>query len=352
MKEYHFKDFSIYVGNEIFEVLLENMIRSTYSKVFILVDENTEKFCLPKLSKYFFDIHKISVRSGEAAKDLASAQHVWDQLLKHQADRKSVLINLGGGVVGDLGGFCAATYKRGIECINIPTTLLSMVDSSLGGKTGIDYHGVKNAIGVIQQPHAVYVHPPLLASLPQREVLGGYAEMLKHGLIADEDYWEELIRVKALDVASLSPLIHGSIKIKMRIVKRDPHESGERKLLNFGHTIGHALESYSLMHDKNHLRHGEAIAIGMICEAFLSYQKCGLSNKELKKISQHILTHYPKYSLRNILSPELITLMRQDKKNVGDTLQFALLKRIGKGVIDISCSESEIALALNYYDEL
>lgn len=352
MKEYHFKDFSIYLGNDVFETLLENLIHASFSKVFVLADENTEKHCLPLLSRYLFDIHKIIIPSGEEHKTLTSAQLVWDTLMKNQADRKSVLINLGGGVIGDLGGFSAAIYKRGIACIQLPTTLLSMVDSAVGGKTGLDYHGVKNALGVFRHPHAVYILPELLKTLPERELKSGYAEILKHGLIADAEYWQQASQINPTDVKEIGSLINPSLKIKMRIVKKDAMEFGERKLLNFGHTIGHAIESYSMLHDKHPLRHGEAIAIGMICESYLSKLKGGLSGSELKEITEVMMKAYPKYSLRTVLSPELIVLMRQDKKNVGDSLRFSLLKRIGKGIYDIPCSESEIAQALNYYDGL
>jgi 3-dehydroquinate synthase len=353
LKEYYLKDFSIYIGNDVFELLLENLIERSYSKVFVLVDENTEKFCLPALTKYLFDIKLIRIQSGEQHKNISTAQFIWDELQKQHADKNSVLINLGGGVVGDIGGFCAATFKRGMDFINVPTTLLAMVDSSIGGKTGIDYNGVKNAIGVITQPKAIYINPDLLNSLPKDEFLNGFAEMIKHGLILDKSYWEKVVKTGFDDSAKISGLINGSIKLKLDVVKKDPHEISYRKVLNFGHTIGHAIESYSMQRDKKPLKHGEAVAIGMICEAYLSKVMLDLSNKELRQIGEFISQYFPKYSLRTILSPELISIMRQDKKNENeDSINFTLLRKIGKGSINHVCSESQIAAALNYYDGL
>ena len=352
MKAYNQKDYSIYIGPEVFDLLLEQLIERSYSQVFVLVDENTEKYCLPILTRTLFDVKVIKISSGEEHKTVSNLQIIWDQLIKHQADKQTALINLGGGVIGDMGGFAAATFKRGIDFINVPTTLLAMVDSSIGGKLGVDYQGIKNAVGMIKNPSAVFVCTEFLNTLPKRELLNGFAEIIKHGLIADEDYWEKITRVKNIDAESLTTLINSSIKIKSQIVKKDPVEDGLRKVLNFGHTIGHAIESYSLINDKNPLKHGEAIAIGMICEAFLSKEHNGLSGRELRVISEVILQHFPKYSLRNILSPELIKFMRQDKKNSNQSINFSLLKRIGKASIDYTCTDAQIALALNYYDGL
>lgn len=352
LKEFHFKELSIYSGSDVFGILLENLIEAAYSCVFVLTDEHTSKHCLPLLQKYLFDINHISIPSGEQHKTLETCKIIWDELVKKNADRNAVLMNLGGGVVGDIGGFCASVYKRGIHFINIPTTLLAMVDSSVGGKTGVDYEHIKNLIGVITQPSRVFINPDLLKTLPDEELRNGYAEMLKHGLIADEEYWHDVRKADYKKVTQIVPLINGSVKIKMKIVKKDPFEMKERKKLNFGHTIGHAFETYSLMNDKVPLKHGEAIAAGMICESFMSRQRTGLSSSELDKICQVILENYPKYSLKNILSPELITIMRQDKKNVNESFRFSLLRGIGKSTVNEVCSESEITAALQFYDSL
>lgn len=352
LKEFRFNDFSIYAGSDVFENLLEFLIEKAYSKVFVLTDENVEKHCLPRLNRFLFDINHIRIPSGEQHKTIQSAIQVWDELFRHQADRNAVLINLGGGMIGDLGGFCAATWKRGIDFINIPTTLLSMVDSSVGGKNGVDFHSVKNAIGTFQHPAAIYIQPVFLNTLPHAEIRSGFAEMLKHGLITDAEYWEELIQVNDTDITEVASKINGSVKVKMKIVKKDPLEKNIRRRLNFGHTIGHAIEAYSLKNDRNPLRHGEAIAIGMICESYLSRINHSLSSRELDQITRNIRDRFPKYSLRNILSPELIKLMRQDKKNSHEAFQFTLLRTIGKSDINKVCSETEITAALNYYDGL
>lgn len=352
MKHYQLKEYGIYLGDEVLDMLLEQLIEAEYSQVFILVDEHTEKHCLPLLQKTLFDTKVITLKSGEEHKTIASLQHIWEQLLANEADRHSVLINLGGGVLGDIGGFAAATYKRGIDFIQIPTTLLAMVDSSIGGKLGVDYQHIKNVVGVFKNPKAVYIKPDFLNTLPAAELRNGFAEIIKHGLIGDEDYWQKIQRVEELNSKSLSALIAGSVKIKTQIVKKDPTENDLRKVLNFGHTIGHAIETYSLVNDKKPLKHGDAVAIGMVCEAFLSKEYCGLSGKELRNISDFVMKHYSKYSLRNILSPELIKYMRNDKKNSNNAINFTQLKKIGKATINHNYTQQQISFALNYYDSL
>jgi len=316
------------------------------------MDENTEKYCLPLLNKYLFDTKNIKIKSGEQFKTLETVQMIWNELQRLNADKHAVILNLGGGVIGDIGGFCAATFKRGIDFINIPTTLLAMVDSSIGGKTGFDFNGVKNSIGIISDPKAIYIYPDFLNSLPKNEITNGYAEVIKHALIADEYLWEKLNKNVIGDWLKLGNLISESIKIKLKVVAKDPFEQNVRKLLNFGHTIGHAIEAYSLKNDTKPLKHGEAVAIGMVCEGYLSRELIDFSNKELKAMSEYILRFFPKYSLKTILSPELISFMYQDKKNTGEEINFTLLKRIGKGSINHVCSEHQIARALNYYDSL
>jgi 3-dehydroquinate synthase len=353
LKEYNLKNYNIYLGNEVFDGLLEYLIEASYTQVFVLVDEQTEKFCLPVLQKTLFDTKIIKIKSGEINKSFETLQFIWNELFSNQADKSSVVINLGGGVIGDIGGFAASTYKRGIDYINIPTTLLAMVDSSIGGKLGIDYHGIKNSIGIIKDPVAVYINPVFLNTLDARELRNGFAEMIKHGLVADEEYWEKILKLESIDALRLASLIAGSVKVKVQVVKKDPLEEDLRKMLNFGHTIGHAIEAYSLIHDKKPLKHGEAVAIGIVCECFLAKEYLGLGGKELRIISDFMLMHYPKYSLKNILSPELIKFMRHDKKNsTSEQINFTSLKRIGKAVTNRVFSDQQISLALNYYDAL
>lgn len=342
----------MYFGQESIEELLSFLIEESYSQVFVLVDEHTEAHCLPLLQKTLFDTKVIKLQSGEVNKNLQSLQLIWDKLLANRADRNSVLINLGGGVIGDIGGFAAATFKRGIDFIHVPTTLLAMVDSAIGGKLAIDYGEVKNAIGLIKNPKAVFINPNFVTTQPETEIKNAFAEMLKHGLIADEDYWQKLKKIKQVGFEKLLPFIHGSVKIKSQVVKKDPSEKDLRKILNFGHTIGHAIESYSLEHDSTPLKHGHSVAIGMICEAHLSMELAGFGKWELNEISEVIMAHFPKYSLRNILSPELIRIMLNDKKNTQAGINFSLLKRIGKAGINYTANQQQITNALNYYDSL
>src|ERR1700759_1222416 len=275
-----------------FENSLEELARfansGKYSRVFILTDENTGEHCLPLVTKHFtednYDL--IEVPYGEENKNIDTCTGIWKLLIDFGADRKALMINLGGGVITDMGGFAASTFKRGIDFVQVPTTLLSQVDASVGGKTGIDLDGVKNIIGTFTQPKAVFIEHEFLKTLPPRQILSGLAEMLKHGLIADAAYWNKL---KFSDLESPSAeLVYHSVEIKNKVVIEDPHEKGIRKSLNFGHTIGHAIETYSLLNDGNPLTHGEAIAAGMICEAQLSAIKIGLSEDEVKEITEVI----------------------------------------------------------------
>ena len=263
------------------------MANSNYSKVFILVDSNTQKHCLAKFkSKCDFEIDLvIEIKPGEEYKTIQTCTTVWDSLSTMGGDRKSLLINLGGGVVTDLGGFVASTFKRGIDFINVPTTLLAMVDASIGGKTGVDFEALKNQIGVINQPEMILVFAEFLDTLDQRQVKSGFAEMLKHGLIFDQDYWNGLIPLNELD--QVGEHIKKSTEIKSSVVEQDPYEAGLRKKLNFGHTLGHAIESYFLVEtNRQTLLHGEAIAVGMVLEAYLSHELTGLSKLELDEIKK------------------------------------------------------------------
>src|ERR1700748_1876025 len=279
-------NYPIYFDNSLDE-LVKFIARGHYSRFFILTDENTAVHCLPLLREKLgaadnFDI--IEINAGEESKDIDFCIGVWKMLIDFGADRQSLLINLGGGVISDLGGFAASTFKRGIDFVHVPTTLLSQVDASVGGKTGIDIDSIKNIIGTFTQPKAVFIEYSFIETLPARQVLSGLAEMLKHGLIADAPYWETL---KGSDLSKPAPyLIYQSVAIKNRVVIEDPHERGIRKCLNFGHTVGHAVETYSLLNDSNPLSHGEAIVVGMICEAYLAHKKIGLNLDELKDITE------------------------------------------------------------------
>jgi len=345
-------NYPIYFDNSLDE-LVQFIERGKYSRFFVLTDENTAKHCLPLLQEKLgtnenYDI--IEINAGEESKDIDFCIGVWKMLIDFGADRQSLLINLGGGVISDLGGFAASTYKRGIDFVHVPTTLLSQVDASVGGKTGIDIDSIKNIIGTFTQPKAVFIEYNFIKTLPQRQILSGLAEMLKHGLIADAAYWE-MLKNSDLSMPGQA-LIYLSVAIKNRVVIADPHEKGLRKCLNFGHTIGHAVETNSLINDKNPLSHGEAIVIGMICEAYLSYKRTGLTADELKEITEVFSKLYPRYQLNESDNETLYDFMLKDKKNQNGRINCTLLAAIGKCSIDNICTKDELYDSLRYYREL
>jgi 3-dehydroquinate synthase len=333
------------------EPLLGIIAEKKYSKVFVFVDNNTSEQCLPVFRAYLpeisdFDI--IETDAGEENKNIDFCIGVWKTLLDFEADRKCLLINLGGGVITDMGGFIASTYKRGIDFVNIPTTLLSQVDASVGGKTGIDIDNVKNMVGTFALPQAVFIESEFLKTLPERELLSGFAEMIKHGLIKDSDYYKKL---KNSDFKNPSPAaIYHSVEIKNDVVLADPFEKGLRKILNFGHTIGHAVEGYSLSHDAKPLTHGEAIAIGMICEAYLSTKYSTLSTDALKDISEYITSLYPSYHIQSESFDSLMDLMKSDKKNESGVVLFSLLEEIGKCTFNCKVSTSDVMASFDYFN--
>ena len=340
--------YPIYFENSLQE-LSEFIHTKNYSKVFVLVDSNTEIHCLPALQNALGDMafDLIEVSPGEENKNIDFCIGIWRMLLDFGADRNSILINLGGGVITDMGGFAASTYKRGIDFVQVPTTLLSQVDASVGGKTGIDMQNVKNIIGTFTQPKAVFIHKEFLNTLSERELRSGYAEVIKHGLIYDALLFENLKVIAAKDLSL--DTIYRSIEIKNEVVIADPFEKGIRKILNYGHTIGHAIESYSLNHDKDPLLHGEAIAIGFICEAFLSKLKNGMNEIALNEIVEFIKNTYPKYNLNKKSCADLLEIMKNDKKNQVGKISFSLLHEIGRCGFDFFCTEEEIIQSLDYY---
>ena len=344
-------DYQIFVGNFWikFSAFLE---QKRYTQTLVLVDENTEGACLERFRSHFPEkIHIINIPSGELNKTIETCQKIWLAMFAANADRRSVLICLGGGVIGDMGGFSASTFKRGIDFIQIPTTLLSQVDSSIGGKLGIDFAAVKNSIGIFANPKAVFISSDFLTTLSAREVRSGFGEIIKHALIADVEQWSNLIKIDNLTTVDWDKIITPSLEVKQRVVEIDPFEHGLRKALNFGHTIGHAVESMAL-ETKNPLTHGEAIAIGMICEAYLSYILRGLSEKELNDIVAFILKIYGKYNIQSFDFESLIALMRQDKKNDGAEINFTYLTKIGEVAVNCTATPQYIADSLNFYINL
>lgn len=319
----------------------------SYSQIAVLVDENTKSNCYPIIEASLPEHLLIQIKSGEVNKNLRTCEHIWQALTEASFNRKALLINLGGGVIGDMGGFCAATYKRGIDFINIPTTLLAAVDANVGGKLGIDFMGFKNHIGLFTEPQAVLVDAIFLKSLPEQELRSGFAEVIKHGLIADSDYYQQ-IKAAGLQQPNWEAVIAHSIQIKQAVVEKDPYEQGLRKVLNFGHTIGHAIESHYLGSDL-HLMHGEAIAIGMICEAFLSKKILNLSDDDLDEISAFIFEIYHDLNIDKGDFMSFIKLMYQDKKNVNGLLNHSLLYSIGVATPDISVDEKQVLDSLYYY---
>ncbi len=322
------------------------------AKLFILCDENTMQHCFPVLSgkvEQVRDAELIEINPGEESKSVEICSQIWTVLGELGADRGSVLINLGGGVVSDLGGFVAGTYKRGIRFFNIPTSLLAQVDASVGGKVGIDHGLVKNQVGLFNNPEGVYVDPSFLTTLPRAELLSGFAEMLKHALIYSPGYWNELKEVSFFALESLDDAILRSIGIKAEIVSSDPFENGRRKVLNFGHSVGHAVESLSFEGDMKSLLHGEAIALGMVCEAFISHKRGLLSANELSEVSSLIMGLYPRIALDPMQYHRIIELMRHDKKNRNGRFMLTLLNGIGDAVIDQEVSADQVIESLNYY---
>lgn len=348
------KNATVYFNDDVYRELNNYIKTKNPSKIFILVDTNTHDYCLPKFLEQLESgdivVEVMEMPNGEDHKTIDICTGVWEALSDYNADRKSILINLGGGVVTDLGGFVASTYMRGITYINIPTSLLAMVDASVGGKTGVDLGALKNQIGVINEGEMVGVDTSFLDTLPQNEMVSGFAEMLKHGLIYDKNYWNTLTHLEKLDLSDLDQLIYDSIVIKNKVVTEDPKEQGLRKILNFGHTLGHAIESYFLENaDKTPLLHGEAIAIGMLLETYLSTKICGLSNVELQIINEGILKTFSKVEITKNDQKIIIDLLQHDKKNSHGVVKFVLLEAIGKPKIDCVVSNELILEAFNYY---
>jgi 3-dehydroquinate synthase len=330
--------------NQSFDKVVSFLKNRRYHHIFILVDENTMEHCLPALmpSLKSFNPEIIEIPSGEEHKTLQTCQIIWNRLLSKQATRNTLLINLGGGVIGDMGGFSASVYKRGIHFINIPTTLLSSVDASVGGKTGVDYRALKNQLGVFANPQIVFIYPGFFKTLKIRQLKSGFAEMLKHGLIANKDYWNELKKINDFFDVNWPLYIESSIQIKSKIVSKDPEEKGLRKLLNFGHTAGHAFESYSLENHDIPLLHGEAVALGIMLEVDLSVKKLGFNIKDAESIKDYLQSIFAirKFKLKDVEG--LFDFMMQDKKNADNGINFTLLKSIGEGVVDQICTQKEI----------
>jgi 3-dehydroquinate synthase len=336
--------------------VLDKILHTYFNqKLFILVDENTNKYCLPKIENVIqkYDSEIIEIGSGEKNKSINTVEKVWQILTEKGADRHSVLLNLGGGIIGDLGGFVASTFKRGMDFINIPTTLLSQVDASVGGKTGINFQGLKNEIGVFNHPNYVIIDSSFNRTLDKRNILSGWAEMLKHTLISDERDWEYLIKydIKKTGYKELNQLIDRSVKIKNHFVEKDPNEKGIRKALNFGHTFGHAFESL-LMNTSKEILHGEAIAHGMICELYLSNKICGFPDDKMNNAVRYLFQCYPKLDISESDFKKLNEFIKHDKKNTSKAINFTLLEDFGKIKINTHCTKKDIFDTLTWYTSI
>ncbi len=349
------QDYNIYFNTDCYEALNSHLKSVNYSKLFILVDAHTHNFCLP----YFLAqvetnavIEIIEIEAGEEHKTIETCSGVWSALSELDADRKSLMINLGGGVVTDLGGFVASTFKRGTAFINVPTSLLAMVDASIGGKTGVDLGALKNQIGVINTSKMVLIDTAFLKTLPPLEIRSGLAEMLKHGLIHNKSYWEAINKCYETKFENLDTLIYESIIIKKDIVEQDPLEKGLRKTLNYGHTLGHAIESYFLSHDKKPtLLHGEAIAIGMVLATYLSQELTGFPTKECSAIKAVLKSIYGHVEISEADQAPIIELLKYDKKNENGNINFVLLEGIGKPKVNCIVENDLIIKSFKFYDE-
>ncbi|NLC49629.1 MAG: 3-dehydroquinate synthase [Bacteroidales bacterium] len=339
-------------SNKITDDLKAVLNKTTYDKLFVLTDEHTDKQCYPLIEAIpeIQEAKRVIIPANDSNKNLENLAQVWKFLTKNGATRHSLLINLGGGMITDLGGFAAATYKRGIAYINIPTTLLGSVDAAVGGKTGINFEGYKNEIGAFYPALHIIISAEFLSTLTHKDILSGYAEMIKHGLLDSKAIWDKTINfdLQTIDYSLLNDLVMESVLIKQRIVEKDPLEKNIRKALNLGHTIGHAFESFALDNDRA-VPHGYAVAWGLVAELYLSHKLCNFPKETLELVSQFIKQNYGTFDFNREDYNTLYQLMVHDKKNVGDTINFTLLANVGDIQIDQTADRRMIEEALDYY---
>ena len=318
-----------------------------------IVDDNTNEHCITPLITEVPElagIDIIEVVNGEDSKDIEICASIWAAMVELKCDRNTLLFSVGGGMVCDLGGFVASCYKRGIEFIHIPTSLLAMVDASLGGKTGVNLDHLKNQIGLFSQPSGIYIDPRFLATLPNREYRAGLAEMAKHGLILDERHWNDVQNCDPSTPAGMEEAIIHSMAIKQMVVEEDLLEHGKRKILNFGHTIGHAVEALSMDHE-NPLLHGEAVALGLVAEAWLSHKVCGLPLEVAEDVSRWVHRIYPSLELPKVSMESILRVIEHDKKNSNGVVNYVLLEEVGKAVWDQQVPENLVAESLDFFSK-
>lgn len=345
----------IIFSNYIEETLLPFVSKYPRGKVFLATEETVSKLWLPELKEFLNanQIKTVCIPAGEQAKKIESVTHIWEFLSNNGADRKSLLINIGGGMLTDLAGFAASTFKRGIDFLNIPTTLLSQVDASVGGKTGINFNGLKNEIGTFNEPIAVIINTLFLKTIDRENFLSGFAEMIKHGFIHSEAHLKELqeFNLDNIDYLQLQTIIEHSVEVKKYFVANDPTEKNIRKALNFGHTVSHAFESLAM--EKNRpILHGFGVACGMVAELYLSAKVCKLPMNELETLSQWIVNLYGKFEITPSDYQRLYSLMTHDKKNEAGRINFTLIPRVGEIAINQNCNQQQIFEALDYYRNL
>ncbi|HSW88251.1 MAG TPA: 3-dehydroquinate synthase [Candidatus Saccharimonadales bacterium] len=344
----HSKKYPIYIGKNLLQTTSAILHTEIYSKVVIITDEYLEKNWLEKVTQSFkIKPHVIVLKSGEQNKNIETVQTIWKQLLEFGCDRKSLVINFGGGVVGDMGGFAASTFMRGLDFVQIPSTLLAAADASIGGKTGIGFANIKNLIGTFNQPVSIVIDTEVLKTLPKREFLNGFAEMIKQGLIQDKAYFEKITAKKPEDFSSeeLVDIMTISGQLKAKLVMEDEFEQAQRKILNFGHTIGHAIEALSF-ETENPLRHGEAVNIGMIAETKISNMIDLLSDEEAKEIDEILRRTGLPVAVQEINVNLIVNKIVKDKKNSHGDIKWVLLKRIGEAVYDQQVDEKIMIKAL------
>ncbi len=352
MKAINSVGYKIYTGDSSFRDMKRFLKEGDHSNYYIICDENTMKDCLPVLisnCKELKDAEIFEIESGEMSKSLVLCSQIWQTLIDYNADKKALIINLGGGVISDLGGFIASVYKRGVDFINVPTSLLAMADAAVGGKTGIDFAGIKNSVGTITQPKAVFVFYDFLKTLPSRHVYNGLAEVYKIALISDKIFWNKLADTSKLKESDRDSIINKSIELKNAIVKKDPFEKNLRKVLNFGHTIGHAVESV-LMGTEIELLHGEAVVVGMIAEAYIARDKKLISKLEFEQIIGTLKSVFNPNPLPAKAFQAIVNTIYNDKKSSKDKLLFALVNGIGNNKIDVPVTETQIKKALEFYN--
>ncbi len=353
------------IKNDNYEIHIDNSMESlvhffnepknSFSKIFILVDENTHSACVPLLLskvEYLQESEILEIDAGEEHKNIETATGLWHALLENGADRNTLIINLGGGVVSDIGGFVASTFKRGIPFINIPTTLLGQIDAAVGSKTGIDLGNAKNQVGAFAHPLGVFINTDFVDTLSDRDLASALGEFIKYALISDYVLWNMLVNQEYDRDTDLGFIIKECLSIKNKLISEDLYEKGARKILNFGHTVGHAFESFSMGKNNRQLRHGEAVALGIIVELYISTKVMGLDNNLQKKIESYILKNFSFCAIDKSNFDELLDLMRKDKKNVNNKISFVLISDIGKPHYDQFIDEELILEALKYYSEL